>query len=131
MQRVGTGQHFGLRPAERLQPLAVEIGSRRIGPEVAEHRAVGIHVGNDRKGRHVLQFASTPRLLVEQPLPEVPRRTIRPSFHRMWRAMIHTDCAPSPTTNRSRSRPCKLPPCSLAPAAACHEVCQQRKVPFP
>ena len=27
-----------------------------------------------------------------------------------WRAMIHTGCAPSPTTNRSRSRPCKLPP---------------------
>ena len=48
-----------------------------------------------------------------------------------WRAMIHTGCAPVADDQPVEIAPLQAAAEPLAPGAACHAVCQQRKVPFP
>ena len=50
----------------RLQPFAVEIGAARIGAQVAQRRAVGVHVRNNVEGGQIQQRARRRVLVVEQ-----------------------------------------------------------------
>ncbi len=80
VHRIANALHFRAALCRRREPFAIQVGTQRVGAQVAENGAVGIHVRNDVERRAIAQLDCQRVGVVEQAQQQAVDKPFRHGF---------------------------------------------------